>query len=297
MCSIVMNLVYDTEFTPNAPAPLHDCEYLNITSGIVYYRYETVWNLVTENFYGLGDVTRNESSIKTITFTDPGLDYLLVDKAMDDAGACVLSLTEEHVYGKAQVHMRVSHQHVEPSGVEVLYESNVTFRIWFPDEVDMAMSDYYFDAIAGASNPDNCTQRLYQRAAVTATAVFSGYDLTSEGNIDVLPYVSFMSSDTGIATVSSATVYGKSPGEASIYISSGNPALAAERRTVYVRDEEVQVARLDPVLCNAANWSVAPSPLSLNTTEQFTAAVTFKQQLLAEFDAGDIYTYVLLTRV
>lgn len=55
---------------------------------------------------------------------------------------------------------------------------------------------------------------------------------------------------------------------------------------------QVQVARLDPVLCNAASWAEAPSPLSLNSTEQFTAAVTFKQQLLAEFDAGDIHTCV-----
>jgi hypothetical protein len=56
--------------------------------------------------------------------------------------------------------------------------------------------------ITGANNPDNCTQRLYQRGAVAATAVFSGYDLTSEANIDVVPYVTFASSDTDIATVS-----------------------------------------------------------------------------------------------
>jgi hypothetical protein len=143
--SIVMNVVYDNEFTPNAPVPLNDCEYLNVTSGIVYYRYETIWTLITENFYGLGDVTRNESSIKTITFSDPGLDYLLVDKAMDDAGACTLSLTE--------VHMRVAYNHVEASGEETLYQNNVTFRIWFPDEVDLVMSDYYFDAIAGMCLP------------------------------------------------------------------------------------------------------------------------------------------------
>ena len=57
----------------------------------------------------------------------------------------------------------------------------------------------------------------------------------------------------------------------------------------------IQVARLDPVLCNAANWTTVSSELSLNATEQFTAKVNFRQDLLAEFDAGDVYTYATMT--
>lgn len=55
------------------------------------------------------------------------------------------------------------------------------------------------------------------------------------------------------------------------------------------------MARLDPVLCNAGNWTTVDSTLSLNSTEQFTAQVTFKQELLAEFDSGDVHTYATMT--
>lgn len=247
---INMYALYDTYFTADTVVTPTHCEYLNVTSGAVYYRYETVYNLVTETFYGIGDVSTNVSSINTITFSDPGEDYLIVDK--DIVGnVCQMTLREDHTYGKGAVHIKVGYE-ATVDGVTSLHEVNVTLRVWFPFQTSISMSDYYLDAIAGAKNPLDCGRSLYQQAAVTATTTFVGYDLADEPNIDVLPYVTFGSSDTSIITVTSSTVYGQSPGRADISIVTGSAELRAQSVGVFVRDDIIQVGDVPcffPRLC------------------------------------------------
>jgi hypothetical protein len=164
--------IFDSYFTPDVVVTPNTCEYLNISTGVVYERFRTVYTLVPTFFYGLGDVPQNVSSIEVTTFTDPNEDWRLIDRAIV-GDVCQLSLTTAHEYGKGNIHFRVGYDHTEPTtGVTSNYLYNVTVRVWYPWERFTQMSDYYFDAIAGAKNPNDCSSKLYQSAAVTASATW-----------------------------------------------------------------------------------------------------------------------------
>eukprot|EP00854_Cymbomonas_tetramitiformis_P033625 gene33625-43258_t len=159
---------------------------------------------------------------------------------------CTVTLDESHTAGASAVDVTVR------TGS---HSASVAVRVWFPQEVQVWVSDAWLNAIAGAFQVQACAQPRFQSTNIAATATFGGAGLSNASRLDVSCMVKFASTNSTALEVSGTSAQGLSVGQADLYITGGAEALETMGRAqVEVAQTEVTVEHMSAMLTTGAEW-------------------------------------------
>jgi len=221
-------------------------------------------------------------------------------------GGKVLSLSDCSVTADATHSAGVESMPITVSYGELA--SSVRYRVWYPETVRIESTDNALGPVLPDTTRNNhalngsindllnayqtgtCSRR-FQTAELTAYARFS----TGSDNrtVDVTRLVTFVSSNTTVAVISSSSVSGRVPGIAEVTVELLSPSVSQDSPvTLTVTDtlhDAASVQGLTVILYSGTSWITSVDSVSLSGKGEPT--VEFNQALSAEGDTASVVVY------